>query len=116
MLACTAPQNHRFQTDIGRSNQSCLQQKSFHHARQCHWHSLWQAPILQAEELSKFKDASIYSARSSWSTCNNSVMELFAQITSDEVLYSNYINEKQEYIELLKERNIKITYNILRKT
>ena len=57
-----------------------------------------------AEELSKFKDASIYSARSIWSTCNNSVMELFAQITSDEVLYSNYINEKQEYIELLKDR------------
>ncbi len=56
------------------------------------------------EELSKFKDASIYSARSIWSTCNNSVMELFAQITSDEVLYTNYINEKQEYIELLKDR------------
>ena len=62
------------------------------------------------EELSKFKDASIYSARSIWSTCNNSVMELFAQITSDEVLYTNYINEKQTYIELLKERaNIFIT-------
>ena len=56
------------------------------------------------EELRKYKDASIYSARSIWSTCNNSVMELFAKITSDETLYTNYNNEKQSYIELLKER------------
>ncbi len=56
------------------------------------------------DELAKFKDAGIYSARSIWSTCNNSVMELFAQITTDETLYSNYINEKQYYIELLKDR------------
>lgn len=55
-------------------------------------------------ELEKFKNASIYSARSIWSTCNNSVMELFAQITNDDILYKNYMDEKQEYIELLKER------------
>ncbi|AIO18918.1 Aromatic-amino-acid aminotransferase [Candidatus Izimaplasma bacterium HR1] len=57
------------------------------------------------EELAKYKDAAIYSARSIWSTCNNSVMELFAKITTDETLYTNYINEKQYYIELLKERS-----------
>ncbi len=57
------------------------------------------------EELQKYKDASIYSARSIWSTCNNSVMELFAMINNDETLYTNFINEKQYYIELLKERS-----------
>jgi len=56
------------------------------------------------EELAKYKDASIYSARSIWSTCNNSVMELFAMINNDETLYRNFINEKQYYIELLRER------------
>ena len=57
------------------------------------------------EELAKFKNAGIYSARSIWSTVNNSVMELFAMISSDETLYRNYINEKQEYIQLLKDRS-----------
>jgi aspartate aminotransferase/aromatic-amino-acid transaminase len=56
------------------------------------------------DELDKFKDASIYSARSIWSTVNNSIMELFADINNDSTLYQNYINEKQRYIELLKER------------
>jgi len=55
-------------------------------------------------ELEKFKDATIYSARSIWSTANNSVMELFDMISNDETLYRNYINEKQTYIELLRER------------
>lgn len=56
-------------------------------------------------ELEKFKDAAIYSARSIWSTCNNSVMELFDKITNDEVLLANYLKEKQYYIDLLKERS-----------
>jgi aspartate aminotransferase/aromatic-amino-acid transaminase len=55
-------------------------------------------------ELQKFKDASIYSARSIWSTCNNSVMELFAHITNDQTLHENYIHEKEIYIQLLRER------------
>lgn len=56
------------------------------------------------DELDKFKDAAIYSARSIWSTCNNSVMELFNQIVNDESLLNDYLNEKQYYIDLLKER------------
>ncbi len=58
-----------------------------------------------AEELAKFKDAGIYSARSIWSTCNNSVMELFDMIVNDEELLSAYLKEKQYYIDLLKERS-----------
>lgn len=57
------------------------------------------------QELAKFKDAGIYSARSIWSTCNNSVMELFAKITSDKDLLKTYLAEKQQYINLLKERS-----------
>lgn len=56
------------------------------------------------EELAKFKNAAIYSARSIWSTVNNSVMELFALISNDHTLYRNYINEKEKYIKLLKDR------------
>ena len=56
------------------------------------------------EELEKFKNASIYSARSIWSTCNNSVMELFAKINNDSTLHQNYIREKEVYIQLLRER------------
>lgn len=55
-------------------------------------------------ELKKFKDAQIYSARSIWSTCNNSVMELFNLIVNDETLLNNYLEEKQYYIDLLRER------------
>jgi aspartate aminotransferase/aromatic-amino-acid transaminase len=57
------------------------------------------------KELAKFKDAAIYSARSIWSTCNNSVMELFDMITNDEELLQPYLKEKQYYIDLLKERS-----------
>jgi aspartate aminotransferase/aromatic-amino-acid transaminase len=56
------------------------------------------------EERNKFRDAEIYSARSIWSTCNNSVMELFYEITSNESLKKSYLDEKQSYIELIKER------------
>lgn len=56
------------------------------------------------DELAKFKDAAIYSARSIWSTCNNSVMELFHQIVNDKELLKNYLDEKQYYINLLQER------------
>lgn len=56
------------------------------------------------KQLNAFKDAAIYSARSIWSTVNNSAMELFSLIASDEYLLSRYKIEKQEYIELLKDR------------
>jgi len=57
-----------------------------------------------ATELSKFINAGIYSARSIWSTVNNSAMELFALVTTDELLLKNYMKEKQYYVDLLKER------------
>lgn len=56
------------------------------------------------EELAKFKDAAIYSARSIWSTCNNSVMELFATIVNDDSLLEAFLEEKQYYIDLLQDR------------
>jgi len=56
------------------------------------------------EELDKFINAGIYSARSIWSTVNNSAMELFAKVTMTEDLRNNYMNEKQKYVDLLKER------------
>lgn len=56
------------------------------------------------EEREKFKDAAIYSARSIWSTVNNSAMRLFTKIMDDDTLRNNYITEKQQYIELLKDR------------
>jgi aspartate aminotransferase/aromatic-amino-acid transaminase len=56
------------------------------------------------EELQKFIDAGIYSARSIWSTVNNSMMELFTKINRSKELYDTYMLEKQKYIDLLKER------------
>lgn len=56
------------------------------------------------EELQKFINAGIYSARSIWSTVNNSAMELFSRVTTTEELLSNYLAEKQFYVDLLKER------------
>lgn len=55
-------------------------------------------------QLEAFKDAAIYSARSIWSTVNNSAMKLFSTIINDDTLRNNYILEKQQYIDLLKER------------
>ena len=56
------------------------------------------------EQLSRFKDAAIYSARSIWSTVNNSAMKLFSDIMNDKELQIAYMAEKQEYIDLLNER------------
>lgn len=56
------------------------------------------------EELQKFIDAGIYSARSIWSTVNNSLMELFTKINRSTSLYSEFMDEKKQYIDLLKER------------
>lgn len=56
------------------------------------------------EELAKFINAGIYSARSIWSTVNNSAMELFALVTTTDELRETYMKEKQYYVDLLKER------------
>jgi aspartate aminotransferase/aromatic-amino-acid transaminase len=56
------------------------------------------------EQLEAFKDATIYSARSIWSTVNNSVMELFHHITTNPTLLDAYQREKQSYIDLIQER------------
>lgn len=56
------------------------------------------------EERQKFINAGIYSARSIWSTVNNSAMELFALVTQNEELRDAYLSEKQEYVELIKDR------------
>lgn len=56
------------------------------------------------EQLSNFLDAAIYSARSIWSTVNNSAMDLFTKIMEDDVLLKAYQTEKQYYVDLLKER------------
>ena len=57
------------------------------------------------EELQKFINAGIYSARSIWSTVNNSVMELFTLITTDQKYLNPYMKEKAFYVNLLKERS-----------
>lgn len=57
-----------------------------------------------SNELEKFINAGIYSARSIWSTVNNSAMELFALVTTDPTLKANFIKEKQYYVDLLKDR------------
>jgi len=56
------------------------------------------------EELQKFINAGIYSARSIWSTVNNSAMELFTLVTTTPALRETYMKEKQQYVDLLKER------------
>jgi len=56
-------------------------------------------------QLNAFKNAAIYSARSIWSTVNNSAMKLFSTIMNDESLKDTYLQEKQIYIDLLKERS-----------
>jgi len=58
------------------------------------------------KQLEAFKNAAIYSARSIWSTVNNSAMKLFSTVMNDEVLKQKYIKEKQLYIDLLKERSL----------
>lgn len=55
-------------------------------------------------ERQKYVDAMIYSARSIWSTVNNSAMKLFTKIESTPTLKKDYLEEKQYYIDLLKER------------
>ncbi len=57
------------------------------------------------KQLNDFKNAAIYSARSIWSTVNNSAMKLFSTIMNDEKLKKEYLKEKQFYIDLLKERS-----------
>ncbi len=56
-------------------------------------------------QLEAFKDAAIYSARSTWSTVNNSVMKLFSTVMNDDLLKANYLKEKAYYVNLLKERS-----------
>lgn len=56
------------------------------------------------DELKKFINAGIYSARSIWSTVNNSAMELFTLVTTTPTLRETYLREKQTYVNLLKER------------
>lgn len=56
------------------------------------------------EERDAFKDAMIYSARSIWSTVNNSIMEHFASIVSTPELNKQFLAEKQSYIDLMKKR------------
>ena len=56
------------------------------------------------KQLETFKNAAIYSARSIWSTVNNSAMELFSLIAHDQYLLSKYKIEKQKYVDLLEER------------
>jgi aspartate aminotransferase/aromatic-amino-acid transaminase len=56
-------------------------------------------------ELQKFINAGIYSARSIWSTVNNSAMDLFTLVTTSPKLLENYLIEKQKYVDLLKERS-----------
>ncbi|MCF7926966.1 MAG: aminotransferase class I/II-fold pyridoxal phosphate-dependent enzyme [Candidatus Izimaplasma sp.] len=56
------------------------------------------------KELEKFKDAMIYTARSTWSTVNNGGMKLFSKINSDPEILNKYKREKLDYILLLKER------------
>ncbi len=54
--------------------------------------------------LDNFKDALVYTARSTWSTVNNSMMDLFADIVFDETLKQQFLSEKKQYINLLQER------------
>jgi aspartate aminotransferase/aromatic-amino-acid transaminase len=56
------------------------------------------------EERRRFRDAMVYSARSIWSTVNNSIMDLFASISSTPVLLADYQAEKATYVTLLQER------------
>lgn len=56
------------------------------------------------KELQKFINAGIYSARSIWSTVNNSAMELFTMITTQKEFLEPYLKEKQYYVDLIKER------------
>jgi len=56
------------------------------------------------KQLNDFKNAAIYSARSIWSTVNNSAMKLFSTIMNDNKLRENYMKEKQIYVDLLKDR------------
>lgn len=55
-------------------------------------------------ELDKFINAGIYSARSIWSTVNNGAMDLFTLVTTTPKLRETYLKEKQIYVDLLKER------------
>ena len=55
-------------------------------------------------ERQKYVDAMIYSARSIWSTVNNSAMKLFSKVESNPTIKEKYLKEKQYYIELLAER------------
>ena len=56
------------------------------------------------KQLETFKNAAIYSARSIWSTVNNSAMKLFSTIINNEKLREEYMIEKQFYIDLLRDR------------
>jgi aspartate aminotransferase/aromatic-amino-acid transaminase len=56
------------------------------------------------EQRNAFKDAMIYSARSIWSTVNNSIMEHFATIVSTPDFRQQFLTEKETYIKLIKAR------------
>lgn len=57
------------------------------------------------EQLESFKNAAIYSARSIWSTVNNSAMRLFSLIMDTPHLQDAYMKEKKYYVDLLKDRS-----------
>lgn len=56
------------------------------------------------EERNAFKDAMIYSARSIWSTVNNSIMEHFARVVNTPTLQQQFLSEKASYIKLIEQR------------
>jgi aspartate aminotransferase/aromatic-amino-acid transaminase len=55
--------------------------------------------------LRDFRDALVYTARSTWSTVNNAMMDLFTNIVFDEKLKHDYLKEKEQYIKLLQKRS-----------
>ena len=65
------------------------------------------AQILISENeqgLKKIKNACANTARGTWSTVNNGGMKVFADIALDKDLKKKYLEEKEEYVQLLKER------------
>lgn len=63
------------------------------------------AAVIVGAQSEDFKNECVHTARSIWSNVNNSGQVLFSELVFDEQKRSKYLNEKEVYVKMLKERS-----------
>ncbi len=63
------------------------------------------AAVIMGEQSEDFKNECVHTARSIWSNVNNSGQVLFSELVFDEEKRNRYLDEKEVYVKMLKERS-----------